>query len=171
MKILITGFPSVGKTTLCKKIFHALKDEIKIGGMITEEIREQGKRVGFKMTDLSSGKEGILAHVDFKGNKKIGKYGVNIEELENIGISALENAMQCDLIILDEIGPMELLSKRFSDKVGEIFAMPKNILATIHFRSRHPIRNRRDVELYILNEANRNWVAEEIINRIRREEL
>ena len=164
MKVLITGRPQSGKTTLCKKVFHFLQSKITIGGMITEEIRENNRRMGFKLIDLISGKTGILAHVNIKG-RKIGKYYVNIENLENIGIKALERAENSDLIIIDEIGPMELLSRKFNDKVIELFSQKRDILATIHYRIKHPIKNMKDVEIYFLNEKNREQITFKVIKK------
>jgi len=48
MKILITGLPGSGKTTLCRKIVQNLKGK-KVCGILSEEIREGGERKGFKI--------------------------------------------------------------------------------------------------------------------------
>ena len=102
--IFITGKPGCGKTTLIKEISKELKP--KIFGFYTEEIREKEKRVGFKIKTLDK-KEGILAHIKFKSKYQVGKYKVNLKDLEEIGVSALEKAIkEKKIVLIDEIGKM-----------------------------------------------------------------
>ena len=92
MIILLTGPPGIGKTTAIMKAVEALKARkgLKIGGMITREVREGGKRVGFQIIDLVSNRTGWLAHINQPEGPKISKYRVNLRDLEEIGVKALE---------------------------------------------------------------------------------
>ncbi|MFQ6001621.1 MAG: nucleoside-triphosphatase, partial [Anaerolineae bacterium] len=72
--ILLAGRPGVGKTTVIKQVVEMLGGEA--GGFYTEEIRQGGRRLGFKIITLE-GEEGVLAHVDIKGAPRVSKYGVN----------------------------------------------------------------------------------------------
>ena len=165
LKILITGLPGCGKTTLCKKIIQALGDR-KICGLLSEEIREAGGRRGFKIIDIKTGGEGMLAHVAQKEGPKVGKYRVNLSHLNKFANAIEDN---CDLIVIDEIGPMELHSEKFISAVRAAFESGRNVVATIHYKSKHPLvqelRRREDVITYEINEVNRNKVLEEIVRR------
>jgi nucleoside-triphosphatase len=165
MKLLITGLPGCGKTTLCRKIIQALKDK-KIGGILSEEIREGGERKGFKIIDIKTGAEGVLAHVAQKEGPRVGKYRVNLSDIDRFS-GAIEN--DCDLVVIDEIGPMELHSTKFIRAVRAVFESGRSVVAAIHYKSKHllvqELKHRKDVVTYEINEANRNKVLEEILRR------
>ncbi len=126
---LLTGRPGTGKTSLIKEVISELK--IRAGGFYTEEIRTRGIRSGFRLVTLD-GRQGILAHVEHKSPYRVGKYGVDINELERVGVAALERASrESDLVVIDEIGKMELLSVNFKGVVLKIIESGKRVLGTI----------------------------------------
>lgn len=166
--ILLTGVPGIGKTTVIQKVLAEVS--VKVGGFYTREIREGGIRTGFRIISLN-GEEGILAHKDLKSRWRIGKYGVNIEDMERVGVTALEKALQeSDLIVIDEIGKMELFTKRFRTVVLQCLDSPKDVLGTIQIK-RMPfldsIRSRDDVTLVKVTTANRNDLPENILDMFR----
>lgn len=112
--MLLTGSPGVGKTTVLLKTVEALKAKgYNVGGMISREARVGGTRVGFEILDLTSSKHGWLAHVNQKSGPQVGKYRVNLEDLDEIGAEAIKKAVEnFDVVAVDEIGPMELFSGR-----------------------------------------------------------
>ena len=165
--ILICGPPGVGKTTLIKKILENIN--LRAGGFYTEEIRENNRRVGFKIISLDN-QEGILAHISIKNSRRVGRYGVNIYDLENIGVKSLSQALRDDdLIIVDEIGKMETFSDKFKDKVLDCLNSEKFVLATIgiggdKFISK--IKERKDIVLFTINIENRDRLIDRISSLI-----
>ena len=155
--ILITGRPGVGKTTIIKEAIKGL--EAMVGGFYTEEIREGGKRVGFRIRS-TAGDEGILAHVNCHSPCRVSRYGVNIFDLERVGCRALEEAMEkAVLVVMDEIGSMELYSNRFCRMVLRILSSPVPVLGTLQARRNEfldEIRKRSDVEIIRVTEQNRD---------------
>ncbi len=130
---LLTGKPGTGKTSLIKQAVAGL--ESRAGGFYTEEIRSQGTRLGFKLVTLD-GREAILAHADFNKRFRVGKYGVDVDALDGVGVSALRRAAeQCDLVIVDEIGKMELFSADFREVVLQVIGSGKRVLGTIMLHS------------------------------------
>jgi nucleoside-triphosphatase len=139
--ILLTGRPGVGKTTLVNRIYeHYSKNGFKIEGLTTREVRKGGTRTGFIITDLSSGQEGWLAKKDLGTGPRIGSYAVVPDDLEKIGVAALERSMSgaADLVIVDEIGPMEMTSTSFRDNISRVLNGRKTVVATVKFGSRYP---------------------------------
>ena len=134
MKIFLTGTPGSGKSTVLMNVIDILKKKgLKVGGFITPEIRARGKRIGFKVVDIHSNAEGILASVDQKYGPQVGKYHVNLEDFEKVALNALDFAMkECDIICVDEIGKMELFSTRFKDKIEEMLKIKKPFVCVLH---------------------------------------
>ena len=130
--ILLTALPRTGKSTAIKKIVNMLGKE-NCGGFYTEEIRENGERVGFRIRTLD-GKTGLLSHVDIDSEYRISRYGVDIDAFEGLCISELENAINDDnvkYIVIDEIGPMQLFSERYKELLIQLLSCKKPIIGTI----------------------------------------
>lgn len=170
MKILLTGKPGVGKTTVVKKVVQKLKD--KVIGFWTEDIRDKlNKRTGFKIV-TTEGTEAILASKYlFETPYKVGSYYVDIETFEKIVIPVLKKALKEDkTVVIDEIGKMELFSKRFISVVEEIFEKKEKILATVPIKDVHPfvkkVKERKDVLLIEVTLSNRNYLPEKIIQML-----
>lgn len=167
LRIAVTGSPGVGKSTVVAKVTEKLADHpgFKIEGIQTTEIRKEGHREGFSIRNLATGETGNLSHIKGRG-PGFGKYHVNLEDLERIGANAIRNALSCDLVVIDEIGPMELISGAFVAAVGEILESDKPILAVLHHSSRHPLaqRIRKEFEVLTVDAENRNELPEKILN-------
>jgi nucleoside-triphosphatase len=169
--LLLTGNPGVGKTTVLTKTVEALKAEgIGVGGMISREAREGKMRVGFEILDLTSNKHGWLAHINQRTGPQVGKYHVNLEDLENIGATAIvEAAEKCDVIAIDEIGPMELFSQKFKQAVKQALESRKVVLAVVHAKARdqliNEVKRREDAEIFTVTLINRDSLSEELIKR------
>lgn len=137
-----------------------------IGGIITPEIKEGRRRVGFEIVDMASGKRGVLSHVNQREGPRISKYRVNLKDLNDIGVSAIKLALEknADFIIIDEIGKMELVSNEFQDIVWEALDL-KKVLGTIGQIS-HPfvtkIYQRNDLRIITLTPQNRDAIFEEL---------
>lgn len=96
----------------------------------------------------------------------MGKYGVDIESLERIGVVTLQHAVQrYDIVVVDEIGKMELLSANFKKIVSDMIGSKKRILGTIMLNS-HPwadtIKRLPQIDLVPLTEANYHHIAAEL---------
>ncbi|HDO19908.1 MAG: NTPase [archaeon GB-1867-097] len=139
--ILISGKPGVGKSTVCRRVVDMLKQKnFRVGGIICPEVRFKGVRIGFKIVDVLSGSEGWLSNVNFNFPIKVGKYSVNIRDLETIGISAINRASKCsDVIIIDELGPMEMKSKAFFQAFLKVLETEKPMIIIVHKRLKNYI--------------------------------
>ncbi len=162
-KTLITGKPGVGKTTLIQKIIEPMRS-VNMAGFYTAEIRFKGSRLGFELQGLD-GERRTLAHVDMDSRHRVGNYGV-----DTVGFEAFLETLDLlnpdvELIVIDEIGKMELFSKRFRSLVCDALNSEKQILAGIPLKGNEFIRRikqRSDVRLFEVTPSNRNRLPEAI---------
>ncbi|AKG92548.1 putative nucleotide kinase [Geoglobus ahangari] len=166
MRVAITGRPGVGKTTACLKIYERLRGKKDIRGFVTREVREKGVRVGFEIVELTTNETYVLARKG-DGYPRVSKYRVFVENLEIVA-SRIAGYANADLVILDEVGPMELKSRSFVDAVERLLDSHENLLLTVHYRSTHPLvlRIKREFEVVELTPENRDRVVEEVLERL-----
>jgi nucleoside-triphosphatase len=150
------------------KTVDALKDSgVSVGGMLSREVREGNTRVGFEILDLTSSKHGWLAHVNQKSGPHVGKYRVNLQELDEVGAKAIGRAQEkCAVVVIDEIGPMELFSQKFKHAVAQALESKKLILAVVHLKAKDPlitlVKQREDSETYTVTLINRDDLPEQL---------
>ncbi len=161
LRIAVTGSPGIGKSTLVQKVASGTK--MKIGGVLARERRYKDRRAGFELLDLATGMVGVLADEAGDG-PQLGKYRVHLDDLDRIGAQAVENALSCDLIVVDEVGPMELSSHRFVSAVEKAIASPKPMLVVLHQWSNHRLAKkiRGSFRVVTVSRENRDSLAEEI---------
>jgi nucleoside-triphosphatase len=165
--LLLTGSPGVGKTTVLVRVVEGLKSKgYSVGGMLSREVRSGGNRVGFEILSLIDGQRGWLAQVDQNHGPRVGKYRVNLFDLDRVGIAAIVEAVdRCEVVALDEIGPMELFSDSFKEVVTRAIQSKKLVIATVHWRERGFLTS-------VLSKINDvQWFEVSIDNRERLHEL
>jgi len=171
-RVFLTGEPGCGKTTTIEKTIRLLNDQkIKVGGFISSEIRENGVRIGFSLRDLLTGRTGILAVTRPSSGPRIGRYCVNLQDITDVGVSAIEQAiLEVDLIVVDELGPMELKSLDFTKAVRKALATPKPFLGSIHERVTHElvneIRSKPEFQIVEVNLQNRETLPHELLRML-----
>lgn len=164
---LITGPPGCGKTTTLIRLARQLSD-LRPAGFYTEEIREAGVRKGFRLVGLD-GREGILAHVHFKGGPHVGRYGVDVAGFDEF-LEALHRESEARLVFIDEIGKMECLSSRFVELVRDLLVSEKRVVATVARSGSgfiSEVKGRGDCELVTLAMENRDRILPSLSERIR----
>jgi nucleoside-triphosphatase len=168
---LVTGKPRMGKSTSIKNIISLLDPDI-CGGFYTEEIRDLNDRIGFRCVSVDGGSQEI-ANVDNNSPVRVGRYGIDLKKFEDFAIKQLETSLNAKkVIVIDEIGYMQLLSKPFEEMIMNIVTQSNHILlGTIPVDSHpiiHKIRNHNRVKIFSINHDNRELLPEELAKRILR---
>jgi nucleoside-triphosphatase len=134
-------------------------------GFVTEELREGRQRVGFAV-ETFDGERATLAHVTFSGPPRVGRYGVDLEAFERLALPALAGVEEQELVVIDELGKMELASEAFRAAVSELFDRRLALVATVHV-ARHPFTDalKRNAEVVRVTRRNRDELPRRIAER------
>lgn len=162
--LLLSGEPGSGKTTIIKEALRTAGSSA--GGFYTEEIRRGPAREGFSIVTLD-GDKAVLAHISIRGPHRVGKYGVDVDSLDRVAVAAVTTAVRTrDIVVIDEIGKMELLSVHFREAVTEALESGKKVLGTIMLAS-HPwadaTKRRPGVKVVLVTRANRGFAVERVL--------
>jgi nucleoside-triphosphatase THEP1 len=164
--ILLTGPPRCGKSTLVEKLVHRL--DRPLTGFFTRELREKGRRVGFSITTLD-GKEGILAHESSKSQQRVGKYGVNVDDLARLAVPSMIPSKPDQIVVIDEIGKMECLSPIFRETLAKVLDSENLVIGSIAQKGDafiEEIKERKDVLLVMVSEKNRDSLVLFLLEQI-----
>jgi nucleoside-triphosphatase len=165
IRLLLEGRPGAGKTTVARRLVGLIRyGGVMVSGFTTEEIRQGRRRIGFAVESVS-GRRAVMAHVDLPGPPRVGKYGVDLDALERVALPSLSAA--AEVLVVDELGKMELSSDRFRDAVAHVFDADVAVVATVH-RFRHPLTDAlKDVhEVIEVTRENREQLPERIADRV-----
>ncbi|MGV9173718.1 MAG: nucleoside-triphosphatase [Promethearchaeia archaeon] len=174
MKLLITGPPRSGKSTLIEQLIEGMNQKHYDGvGFLTPEVRKNNKRIGFDIKDIKTEKKIPLARRRGKtSNHRLGSYYIYVERfneyLRTKFIPYLKKRENEDnlVVIIDEIGKMELFSSLFQDFITNIFHSNYSIIGTIGKTLKHPVKDellaQSEVKLYNLERENFNKIFEAI---------
>ena len=162
MICLISGKPNTGKSTALRKIADFLGIK-RCAGLLAQEIMKEGERIGFSSRGLLCNEDIILAHKEFSKDHAVEDFGVDLKALEDVFEKEYEAALHnkdVSFFLIDEIGRMQVMSKRFCSLLDRIAESEKDLIATICYKDEIPyIRNFKQKEgnhLFILDESNRD---------------
>jgi nucleoside-triphosphatase len=170
---LVTGRPGSGKTSVIENAIKILQGYgLKPGGLYCPEIREGGVRLGFKIIDLMTGEERILAHVDQREGPQVSRYRVNVKNVDEMSEAAIGRALrEADFVVIDEIAPMEMYSEGFKRAVAAALDSDKPLLAIIHQRTTTgfigDVKARKDVKIFEVVPDNRAGLPTQLAEEIK----
>jgi len=169
--LLLAGRPGVGKTTFVKTVAEVLGE--RASGFYTDEIRGPGGRKGFRLVTLD-GQEAVMAHVNLrgKGRPQVGRYGVDVGAIERVGVAALCRAMQVGrIVVIDEIGKMELFCEPFREAVLQAVNRPCTVLATVMAKPNpwvDGLKAMPQVEMWEVTADRRDELVEKVVDWLER---
>ncbi|MBI5542903.1 MAG: AAA family ATPase [Deltaproteobacteria bacterium] len=168
-KILLTGVPGIGKTTLIRAVAEQLQGQgLAVSGFYTAEERGAHGRTGFLVVTLD-GKRGRLATTARTEGPRLGRYTVQLHSFEATALPSIAVRAGVDLFVLDEIGKMECLSPRFVAAVRQLLGADVTLLATVAQRGTGLIaeaKARPDVEVVEVTCYDRDGLVEELTARL-----
>jgi nucleoside-triphosphatase len=163
----LEGRPGIGKSTLARRVLALLQQAgVPVGGFITAELRTGGRREGFAV-EAASGARGILAHVDLPGPPRVGRYGVDLATFERVAVPALRAPRTGGVVVVDELGKMELASAAFREAVADLLGRDVAVVATVHV-AHHPftdaLKQRPDIRVVRVTDASRDGLPGQLMD-------
>jgi nucleoside-triphosphatase len=164
-RLLLEGRPGIGKTTVARRLVTLLQRAgVPVGGFTTGELRTGGRREGFVVEAVSGARE-VLAHVGLPGPPRVGRYGVDLAAFERVALPTLRAPGPGGVVVVDELGKMELASAAFRAALVELLGRDVAVVATIHL-ARHQLtdalKRRPDVRVVRVTEATRDGLPEQL---------
>ncbi|HUT69990.1 MAG TPA: NTPase [Desulfatiglandales bacterium] len=165
--VFVTGSPRCGKSTLIQKVLEKLNGPAT--GFFTREMREGGERLGFSINTVD-GREGILAHKSIRSRYRVGKYGVNLKDIDDIAVPAMIPSGQEQIVVIDEIGKMECFSPLFKQALIEVLDSPNRVLGSIALRGDsfiEAVKRREDVMAISVTIQNRDILVNQLLDTVK----
>lgn len=167
-KILLEGRPGIGKTTVIREAVDLLLQAgRRVRGFTTEEIREGGRRMGFRVEAIG-GRAEVMAHVGLAGEPRVGRYGVDVAAFERVALPELRRRPG-EIVVIDELGRMELACPAFRREVERVFHQPGPVVASVQL-ARHPFTDRLKADpaavVWRVHPGNRRELAAKIVAEI-----
>jgi nucleoside-triphosphatase len=165
--ILITGQPRSGKSTLIEAVVRRIQGPVT--GFFTREIRDGGERVGFSINTVE-GREGILAHKSMRSQYRVGRYGVNLRDIEDIAVPAMIPSGHEEIVVIDEIGKMECFSRLFRETLSQVLDSPNPVLGSIARKGDafiEAIKRRKDVMVIDVTIQNRDMWVDQLLDTLK----
>ena len=112
VQIAISGLKGSGKTSFLLALWEALEDEgLSVSGILSPAVYDGRRKVAIEMVDLESGDRRVLARlaadVETPVDLCFGDWAFFTETI-TWGNECLSKIESTDVLILDEIGPLEL---------------------------------------------------------------
>jgi len=147
---IITGSVGEGKTTYVKKMIDILKkNNIHVGGILSERIITDSRTTGYDLVNIETGeKEAFLREDDECGSETIGKFTICPKGL-SIGINILDSLAfkKNTVIIIDEVGLLELRNRGWYDSLNQLLYKSDNhILITARNKFVDDIKKKWDLK-------------------------
>lgn len=167
--LLVTGEPRIGKTTAVLRVAQILKEKgVKVGGIISREITDNNVRTGFEFVDLSTNQKAMLSSTTGEG-PRMGKYFVDLEGCRFAVRVLIQAIKDSDVIICDELGPMEFKSKEFVECARNMLDVDKPVIAVAHKKLQHAVIDQFRIKanfLINIDLHNRNKAPDLLLDRL-----
>jgi nucleoside-triphosphatase len=168
-RLLLEGRPGIGKTTVARRLLNLLREAgVPVAGFTTGELRTGGRREGF-MVQAASGAQEVLAHVGLPGPPRVGRYGVDLAAFERVALPALRTPRTGGVVVVDELGKMELASAAFCEAIVELLGRDVAVVATVHLgrhRFTDALKRRPDIRVVRVTEATRDALPEQLMDHL-----
>jgi nucleoside-triphosphatase len=173
--VLLTGPRGVGKTCLCQRVARKAREAGRsCTGVLSPAVLEDGEKTGIRLLDVATQEDRPLAFSgDESGDVRWGKYRF-VRETLDWGADVLKRGTPCDLLVVDELGPLELKAGQGLVAALDVLSAGGFALALVVVRPEliDELRGRlpdSSVQIVEVTEANRDRLPERIVDLLQEE--
>jgi nucleoside-triphosphatase THEP1 len=170
MNMLLTGLRQVGKSTVCQAVAELARTEGRQPrGILSPALFDSsGQKVGFEALDVSTGERWLLAHIERElDGPRIGPYVLDSAGLQKAVTVLTQACERADLMLVDEIGPLELMrNEGFAPVLDKLpLQGPGHLLLVIRPSLVAEVRRRlgRGFAICTVTEGNRSVLPEHVL--------
>ena len=151
---VFTGPVDSGKTGELKRELKTLMErDYRIGGILSEAVMQGEVKTAYHAIDIVTGRRILLVSREIMDSDlRTGKYHFSHAGFEEAS-SALLNAMDREILVLDEIGPLELREEGYAEALRTISDSFQGLLLTV-------------VRDYLLDDILRHFCLEDRVERV-----
>ena len=169
MKIVITGEIGAGKSTAIRELCGRMASR-KIGGFLTTAPVEDGVKTGLSIESID-GQSRFFAPRHPADRSASPAWTVDLELFNRDGVDLIRRAANAELLIMDELGIMEMGAEPFVRAVAAAFALHDRVIAVIQKSAWSfwaAVLGARSIDLTIVFQAhNRDAVPDWLANLCR----
>jgi nucleoside-triphosphatase THEP1 len=163
-----------GKTSTCQHVADAARARgLTVGGILSPAVHEEGRCVGYRVVDLSTGESALLATLEGPGVEQVGRFHFTEDGLA-LGRAALAGAAEKSdqLVIVDEVGPLELAGGGWAEAMDQLAVRSGFTLATVRTSLVEQVAERWNVSHQLVYDlaAGSSAVVDSLMNLVKREE-
>lgn len=175
--LLLVGPSGVGKTTACQRIVELARSHgLSVAGILSLPVYDGQVKSAINLHDITSGRERTLARVASSGIEP--DVGVWSFETEAImwGQELLGCLPACDLLVIDEIGPMEIkmgkgLTNALAALIRANFRLAVVPLRPLMIEALLKLVPGRNFSVYWLDKDNRDMIPSSTIVKLEKVDL
>ena len=157
----------MGKTTAIQRVLSLVK--VRCGGLFSQAVNKD-VYTNFRLVSVQGPHRGLSSQNLIRRFDIPGIVGFNLEDLENFANPNVLHALAtCDVVVIDQLGTLEVSSEKFKQVVAQVLDSDKVCLATMtsgNVSFLQNIRARKDVSIHSINQNNRMLLPEQIAAQI-----
>ncbi|GET29399.1 hypothetical protein SD074_16010 [Prolixibacter sp. SD074] len=172
---ILSGERGQGKTGYAREIINLLRQKgVSVNGIYSDRVLNDDETIGYDIVDIKSGEREIFLRLTGEPQfEQIGRYYIHPNGLRMGTNSLLTDGSECDLVVIDEVGQLELKDSGWSDSLNQLVQKNQcHLLLTTRTRYADEFISRlngADISVYDLSAYRPEAIGHSILSHIRNE--
>lgn len=170
---ILSGERGQGKTWYIREIINLLRqEEITVSGIYSDRVMNEDTTIGYDVVDIKSGEREVFLRLTGEPQfEQIGRYYIHPNGLRMGTNSLLTTGSDCDIVVIDEVGQLELKDRGWSDSLNQLrHRNQRHLLLTTRTRYADELISRlngADILVYDLSAYSPEAIGHSVLSHIR----